>query len=161
MKNIVSTLSKTIVSLLVIISILLNSPVYAEEIRLNSGTTISVVSLDNNRFEISKNVYSKGRLLFGKGTVGSRNVGHVVDATGNYHYFVASQAPTKKSSARIGKHGPKVVPLIGAVAATAVAVPIVGFLAVVQGSTNNSIDSSILIPFIPAAFFVGKAFEED
>lgn len=161
MKSKITNLSKILISLLIIISILLNSPVYAEEIKLNSGEIISINYLDNSRFEITNNVYSKGRLLFSKGTIGSKSVGHVVDATGNYHYFTASPAPIKKSSPRIGKNGPKVLPLVGAVAATAVAVPVVGFLAIAEASTNNNLDSSILIPFIPAAFLVGKAFEKD
>ena len=144
MKNKMVSLSKISISLLIIISILLNSPVYAEEIKLNSGSIIPITYLDNNRFEIKRNVYSNGKLLFSKRTVGSRNVGHVVDVYGKYHYFTSDQQQVisnpksaKKKSLRFGEHGPKVLPLVGAVVATAVAVPVVAFLGVVEASAGS------------------------
>ena len=161
MKNKMVSLSKISISLLIIISILLNSPVYAEEIRLNSGVTIPITCLDNNRFEISKNIYSKERLLFSRGTVGSRNVGHIVDVYGNYHTFLTTQSSVKKSSPRLGENGPKILPLIGAVAATAAAVPVAAALVVIDCSSGSGVHCGEvgLLPFIPAAFLAGKAFE--
>ena len=163
MKNKIMNLNRITISLLIIVSILLNSPVYAGEIQLNSGEIIPISYLDNNRFEITNNIYSDGRLLFSKGTVGGKNVGHIADVNGNYHSFFVTQDSVKESSPRLGENGPKVLPLVGAVAATALAVPVSAFLVVVDCSSGSGVNCGGvgLLPFIPAAFLAKKAFEED
>lgn len=163
MKNKITNIIKSTLSLLVIISILLSNPVYAEEMRLNSGVKIPITYLDSNRFEITNNVYSGKKLLFSKGTTGSKNIGRVVDVYGQYHYFSTPQISGKKPSRRLGKNGPKVLPLVGAVAATAIAVPVSAFLVVVDCATTSCVHSAGvgLLPFVPSVFLAKKAFEED
>ncbi len=127
MKNNAGIISKVTVSLLIIISILLSSPVYAEEMKLNSGETISINSLDNDRFEVADNVYSNGKLLFSKGTVASRSVGHIHDVSGNYHFFLPTYVQSKNQESWLDKHGSTVLAVAGTAAAVAVAVPVWAF----------------------------------
>ena len=154
---------KIIISLLVIGSILINSPVYAQEIRLNSGVTIPITYLNNNTFEISNNVYSNtDTLLFAKGTIGNSFTGRIVDVSGNYHsFFISASESNSLNSQQTKNNGPKTGYLLGAAAAATVALPVAAVLTVVDCSSGSgrSCGGVGLVPFFPAAYLAKKAFE--